>query len=170
MARKTNHQFERKKREQARTERAAARRARKRGKSSSPGGPEGSLNDDDLVAGPQQAPKASDAEIQAAIERAMNPGAVRQRVREKQGPGIGARLFVGNLDFGTDEAELRDLFTEGGYTVVSATVVKDRDTGRPRGFGFVELAGPEEAAKAMEALDGAEFAGRELRVNPADQR
>ncbi len=99
----------------------------------------------------------------------MNPGAAHQRSGGRGHPG-GSRLFVGNLDFGTDEQELRDLFKEKGFTVVEASLVKDRDTGRSRGFAFVELAKPDEAAKAIETLDGTEFNGRDLRINPADQR
>jgi len=168
MARKTNHGFERRKREKARQERAAARRTRKQARSSSGGG----LKDDDLDAiplGPPPVDKATDAEVMAAVERAMNPGAAHQRSGGRGHPG-GSRLFVGNLDFGTDEQELRDLFKEKGFTVVEASLVKDRDTGRSRGFAFVELAKPDEAAKAIETLDGTEFNGRDLRINPADQR
>jgi len=171
MARKTNHQFERRKREKARQERAAARRARKHARSSSrglDGGPVGEDGLEDIPVGPQPKEKISDDEVQRAIERAMNPGAGHEASRGKS-QLAGGRLFVGNLDFGTDEQGLRELFTEAGYTVVSATLVKDRDTGRPRGFGFIELAGPEEAQKAIDAFDGFLFAGRPLRVNPADR-
>ena len=172
MARKTNHQFERRKREKARQERAAARRARKRARASSRGREGGQDSDDgldDIPVGPPPKEKISDDEVQRAIERAMNPGAGRESSRSKGSQLAGGRLFVGNLDFGTDEQGLRDLFAEGGFTVVSATLVKDRDTGRPRGFGFVELAGPEEAQKAIDAFDGFMFSGRPLRVNPADR-
>ncbi|MBW2529044.1 MAG: RNA-binding protein [Deltaproteobacteria bacterium] len=101
----------------------------------------------------------------------MNPGAAHKRPdRQHADQPVCRRLFVGNLDFGVDEQELRELFVEGGYKVVRATIIKDRDTGRPRGFGFVELGEPDEAAKAIEQFDGMEFAGRMLRVNPADQR
>lgn len=170
MAKKNVHRYERRKREQARQERAAARRARKRsGSGSRDPGPDSDL--DGIVAGPQERDLASDAEVMAAVERAMNPGAIRQRVsRQRDERPVCRRLFVGNLDFGTNEQELQDLFSESGYKVVRATIIKDRETGKPRGFGFVELGDPEEAAKAIEQFDGMEFAGRPLRVNPADQR
>ena len=76
------------------------------------------------------------------------------------------KLYVGNLNFQTQEHELRDLFAQHGE-VLSANVITDRETGRSRGFGFVEMA-TEDAAKAAEsALDGQEFDGRQLKVNPA---
>lgn len=173
MAKKPNHRFERRKREKARQERAAKRRARKQAKSSSPGSSPGSNGGGDpdlegIVVGPQEKPKATEAEVERAIELAMNPGAVRQRKERRARPAGGKRLFVGNLDFGTDEAELRALFTDKGFTVTDASVVKDRETGRPRGFAFVELSEAEEAEKAIETFNGHEHAGRELRVNPAD--
>lgn len=170
MAKKNVHRFERRKREQARQERAAARRARKRGGSSGPSsGPDSDL--EGIVPGPQEKDRASDAEVMEAVERAMNPGAVHKRAGRQQAEQPECRrLFVGNLDFGVDEPELRELFAGSGFNVVRATIIKDRETGRPRGFGFVELGAPEEAAQAIEKFDGQEFAGRPLRVNPADQR
>jgi hypothetical protein len=170
MAKKNVHRYERRRREQARQERAAQRRARKRaGGQSSGDGPDADI--EDIVAGPQERDLASDAEVLAAVERAMNPGAMRKQAGGGRGaPGACRRLFVGNLDFGAGESELSALFTEGGYKVVRATIIKDRETGKPRGFGFVELADPEQAAEAIEKFDGLEFAGRPLRVNPADQR
>ncbi len=124
-----------------------------------------------MAAEPTPKDKASDAEIQAAVERAMNPGGAHQRDSGgRGGQAGGCRLFVGNLDFGTDEQELRELFTKNGLTVVEAALVKDRDTGRSRGFAFVELAKPDEAARAIETLDGTEFNGRDLRINPASER
>jgi RNA recognition motif-containing protein len=78
-------------------------------------------------------------------------------------------LFVGNLSFDTTPDELRELFAETGE-VVSVTVPTDRDTGRPRGFAFVELSTPEQAAAATEKLNGRELGGRALRVNEAAER
>ena len=77
-------------------------------------------------------------------------------------------IYVGNLPFSATEADLRELFEQHG-TVDSVNVITDRDTGRARGFGFVEMdeAG---AAKAMQALDGRDFSGRDLRVNEANER
>ena len=78
------------------------------------------------------------------------------------------RIYVGNLPFTANEDELRELFSQHG-TVESVSLVTDRDTGRPRGFGFVEME-DEGAAKAIEALDQKEFGGRNLRVNEARPR
>jgi RNA recognition motif-containing protein len=77
-------------------------------------------------------------------------------------------VYVGNLSFSTTEAELRQLFEAHGQ-VNSATVVTDRDTGRSRGFGFVEM-GDEDARKAISALHETEVGGRKLVVNEARPR
>ncbi len=82
---------------------------------------------------------------------------------------IQTKLFVGNLSFDTSSEQLRDLFAESGE-VVSVTVPMDRDTGRPRGFAFVELSTSEQAAAATEKLNGYELDGRALRVNEATER
>ena len=79
------------------------------------------------------------------------------------------KLYVGNLSFNTGNSELEELFATIG-TVESATVVEDRDTGRSRGFGFVEMASKEAGEKAIEDLNGKEFDGRELKVNEAKPR
>ena len=79
------------------------------------------------------------------------------------------KLYVGNLSFNTSNQDLSDLFAQIG-TVETATVVEDRDTGRSRGFGFVEMSSREEGEKAIEELNGKEFAGRELKVNEAKPR
>ena len=76
------------------------------------------------------------------------------------------KLFVGGLPFSTSNEQLRDLFAEVGE-VASATVVTDRDTGRSRGFGFVEMANADEAQKAIQALNGTDLDGRNLTVNEA---
>ncbi len=75
-------------------------------------------------------------------------------------------LFVGNMSFQTTESELHALFEAYGE-VTRVQVITDRDTGRARGFGFVEMANDEDAAKAIEALNGKEFGGRALNVNEA---
>lgn len=75
-------------------------------------------------------------------------------------------LFVGNMSFQTTESELQALF-EGYGEVTRVQIITDRDTGRARGFGFVEMANDEDAAKAIEALNGKEFGGRVLNVNEA---
>jgi cold-inducible RNA-binding protein len=79
------------------------------------------------------------------------------------------KLYVGNLSFNTGNSELEELFATIG-AVESATVVEDRDTGRSRGFGFVEMASKEDGEKAIEDLNGKEFDGRELKVNEAKPR
>ena len=82
---------------------------------------------------------------------------------------MGTKLYVGNLSFRTTSEELRDAFAEVG-TVESASVIEDRDTGRSRGFAFVEMATPEEAAAAIEQFNGKDFGGRNLTVNEAKPR
>jgi RNA recognition motif-containing protein len=76
------------------------------------------------------------------------------------------KLYVGNLAYTMTEEELRSTFEEYG-TVVSAQVVRDRSTGKAKGFGFVEMAKDEEAQAAIAALDGVEVLGRALKVNEA---
>ena len=82
---------------------------------------------------------------------------------------MATKLYVGNLSFQTTSDELRDYFAQTG-NVESASVVEDRMTGRSRGFGFIEMSTPEEAAVAIEQLNGKEFAGRNLTVNEARPR
>jgi RNA recognition motif-containing protein len=79
------------------------------------------------------------------------------------------KLYVGNLSFQTSNDELHELFATVG-TVESANVVEDRDTGRSRGFGFVEMASQGEGEAAIEQLNGKEVNGRELKVNEARPR
>ena len=76
------------------------------------------------------------------------------------------KLFVGGLPFSTSNEQLRGLFAEVGE-VASATVVTDRDTGRSRGFGFVEMATPEDADKAIAQFNGKDVDGRQIRVEKA---
>lgn len=75
-------------------------------------------------------------------------------------------LFVGNLSFQTTESELRELFQPFGQ-LTRVHMAMDRETGRARGFAFVEMPNDDEAAKAIAALDGKEFGGRNLKVNEA---
>ena len=79
---------------------------------------------------------------------------------------MGSKLYVGNLSFDTTDQELEQAFSEHGE-VVSAAVVRDRDTDRSRGFGFVEFAQEEDAQKAKDAMNGAELGGRTLKVDEA---
>ncbi len=78
-------------------------------------------------------------------------------------------IYVGNLPFSTGGSDLEELFGEYGQ-VDSASVISDRETGRSRGFGFVEMSNDDEGRKAIEELDGADFDGRNLRVNEARPR
>jgi RNA recognition motif-containing protein len=82
---------------------------------------------------------------------------------------MSTRLYVGNLNFRTTSDELRDMFSQAGE-VDNATVVEDRDTGRSRGFAFVEMATQEGAAAAIEMFNGKEYGGRALTVNEARPR
>jgi cold-inducible RNA-binding protein len=82
---------------------------------------------------------------------------------------MSTKLYVGNLAFQTTSQELQELFAQAG-TVESASVVEDRDTGRSRGFAFVEMSTKEEAASAIEQLNGKEVGGRALKVNEAKPR
>jgi len=79
------------------------------------------------------------------------------------------KLYVGNLSFQTSSEDLQQLFAQAG-TVESATVVEDRDTGRSRGFGFVEMASKEDGEKAIEQFNGTDLNGRNLTVNEARPR
>jgi RNA recognition motif-containing protein len=82
---------------------------------------------------------------------------------------MSTNIYVGNLAFSTDSAALRALFAEHGE-VTSAQVVEDRDTGRSRGFGFVEMSSADDAQKAISAIDGSDVGGRSLKVNIAKER
>lgn len=82
---------------------------------------------------------------------------------------MSTNIYVGNLAFSTTSADLRTLFAEHGE-VTNAQVVSDRETGRSRGFGFVEMAQSDEAAAAIKAIDGRNVDGRQLKVNIAKDR
>jgi cold-inducible RNA-binding protein len=79
------------------------------------------------------------------------------------------KLFVGNLSFNTTENDLNDAFSAHG-TVTETNLMMDRETGRPRGFGFITMSSPAEAQAAIEAMNGKEFGGRALTVNVAKPR
>jgi RNA recognition motif-containing protein len=79
------------------------------------------------------------------------------------------KLYVGNLSFDTSSNELQTLFAQTG-TVESVSLIEDRDTGRSRGYGFVEMSTKEEGAAAIEKLNGQELGGRLLKVDEAKQR
>src|SRR5688500_10852676 len=82
---------------------------------------------------------------------------------------MGKKLYVGNLSYQVDSSELEQLFGQHG-TVVSAQIINDRDTGRSKGFGFVEMASDDEATAAIAALNGQQHGGRALTVNEARPR
>src|SRR5919206_571464 len=121
--------------------------------------------------------------FEAALLRASEPGPSTATVSPKpirfaasflfpQGEryiSMSTKLYVGNLAFQTTSQELQQLFGQAG-TVQSASVVEDRDTGRSRGFAFVEMASKEEAASAIEQFNGKEVGGRALKVNEAKPR
>ncbi len=82
---------------------------------------------------------------------------------------MSTKLYVGNLSFSATEQDLEEVFGEIG-TVESVNIIEDRDTGRSRGFGFVEMSSQEEAQNAISELDGKEVEGRNLKVNEAKPR
>ena len=82
---------------------------------------------------------------------------------------MSTNIYVGNLSFGTSSTDLENLFSQHG-TVTRAQVITDRDTGRSRGFGFVEMSSDEEARAAIEAINGVNHDGRDLKVNIAKER
>ena len=82
---------------------------------------------------------------------------------------MSTRLFVGNLPFETSELDLRDLFGQSGQ-IIEVKVVTDRETGRSRGFAFVEMSNADEANKAISELNGRDLGGRTLKVNEAEAR
>jgi RNA recognition motif-containing protein len=83
---------------------------------------------------------------------------------------MGTRLYVGNLPFDVDESQIRTLFQEGGRAVAEVKIVMDRDTGRPRGFAFVEMTSQADAQAAIAAMNGREVGGRALTVNEAREQ
>jgi cold-inducible RNA-binding protein len=82
---------------------------------------------------------------------------------------MGAKLYVGNLTFDTENSDLETMFAAHG-TVRSAQIIMDRDSGRSKGFGFVEMGADSEATSAISALNGRDFKGRPLTVNEAKPR
>jgi cold-inducible RNA-binding protein len=83
---------------------------------------------------------------------------------------MGTRLYVGNLPFSVDEQQLRDLFGQNGRSVKEVKLITDRETGRPRGFGFVEMTSQQDADAAIRDVNGTDFGGRNLTVNEARER
>lgn len=83
---------------------------------------------------------------------------------------MGTKLYVGNLNYNTTEDSLREAFSANGREVASVSIIMDRETGRSRGFAFVEMATSEAAQQALQELDGADLDGRTLRINEARER
>ena len=83
---------------------------------------------------------------------------------------MGTRLYVGNLPFSADESAVRSLFEQNERKVEEVKLITDRDTGRPRGFGFVEMGSSEHAEQAIQELNGHTIDGRQLNVNEARER
>ncbi len=83
---------------------------------------------------------------------------------------MGTRLYVGNLPFSAEESAVRSLFEQNERKVEEVHLVMDRESGRPRGFGFVEMGSKEDADKAIRELDGHQLDGRALKVNEARER
>ena len=83
---------------------------------------------------------------------------------------MGNRLFVGNLPFDATEKQVRELIEGGGRTVHSVKIVTDKDTGRSRGFAFVDVEDDGQAQAAITELNGKDFGGRALKVNEAEER
>jgi RNA recognition motif-containing protein len=83
---------------------------------------------------------------------------------------MGTKLYVGNLSYSTTEATLRSAFEADGREVREIAMISDRETGRPKGFAFVQMGSEEDAKQAIAALDGRELDGRPLRVNEAQER
>src|SRR5829696_9042885 len=120
--------------------------------------------------------------FEAALQRASEPGpstvtvspksirfAASFHSQKERYISMSTKLYVGNLAFQTTSQELQQLFGQAG-TVQSASVVEDRDTGRSRGFAFVEMSSQEEANSAIEQFNGKEVGGRSLKVNEAKPR
>ena len=83
---------------------------------------------------------------------------------------MGNRIYVGNLSWDTNEESLRMAFSQDGRNVKEVSIVTDRDTGKPRGFAFVEMGSDQDAQAAISALDGTELDGRNIKVNEAKER
>ena len=120
-----------------------------------------------LVGPPQDNPIA--VEPLARLPNASQAGRLPVTVQRFKEHALSTNIYVGNLTFNTSSSDLENLFAEFGE-VSRAQVISDRDTGRSRGFGFVEMASAEEGAAAISALNGRNVDGRDLTVNPAKER
>ncbi len=91
------------------------------------------------------------------------------RIVGEQDPTLSKKIYVGNLPFSSTEADLKEVFGRHGG-VASVNVITDRETGRPRGFAFVEMEETSAAQDAIRALDGTDLGGRNIKVNEAQER
>jgi RNA recognition motif-containing protein len=110
--------------------------------------------------------------IAASVRAGLGPP-INNRSNDQTELGFsmaGTRLYVGNLNYATTEEGLREAFGADGRVVKDVYIVTDRETGRPRGFAFVEMGSPADSEGAIEAMNGAELDGRELKVNEARER
>jgi cold-inducible RNA-binding protein len=89
-----------------------------------------------------------------------------EQIRIKEGKTV-TKLYIGNLSYHVNDESLLQLFSEKGYKPISAKVITDRETGRSRGFGFVELGAQDDAARAISEFNGMDMDGRALMVNEA---
>ncbi len=121
----------------------------------------------DTVAPEHQAP-ASEGSIRSPKGTRADPPAVSP-TRPEGGQAISSKVFVGNLSYYTTESQLADLLSEAGQ-VVDVYLPADRNTGRPRGFAFVEFSNPSEAAGCIEKFNEYELEGRKLNINIAEDR
>ena len=114
-------------------------------------------------------PIASSARVSNTNE--VTPGfAIRRSFGSRRGgPDLGQRIYVGNIPFSATEEMLSEVFAEHGQ-VTGVDMIMDRDTDRPRGFAFVEMEDPGAVSAAIEALDGSDLDGQNLRVSPAQER
>ncbi len=94
---------------------------------------------------------------------------MRREILRKGSYSMSKKIYVGNMNYATSEEELQGLFGQYG-TVLSVNIIVDRETNRPKGFGFVEMEEDASAEAAISELDGKEFGGRNLRVNEALER
>jgi RNA recognition motif-containing protein len=107
------------------------------------------------------------ASVDSPKERSLPE--VRNPIEGKGKKLMSMKLYVGNLSFETSKNELQTLFAQTG-TVESVSLIEDRETGRSRGYGFIEMSTKEEGAAAIEKFNGQELGGRFLKVNEAKQR
>ena len=120
-------------------------------------------------AGPTEVPVSSLEDMMGDLDAVEREVKAKRAIAEEASQSIPGRLFVGGLSWDTSGDDLREAFQQFGK-VADAAVVTDRDTGKSRGFGFVTMADRRDAAKAIEAMDGADLDGRDIVVNIATER